>query len=345
MGRRGGADGALDPRDAGPGVVRRPPVRRSGTRVRRARGAGPRRRLRAVRAGHVAVATAAVPDCGRPPGDGDRHAARTARSTRTRCARCGPRSRHARMRAWIPWATPTSSCRDDRGSAGHRRLRRAGGRVRRAAARPRRCRLRRRRRGGARGRLDRRRDRARGRRRLRHEQRRPTAVGRGGAPARARALGRRCRCRHVRPGRSARGRDPRARRRAGVLAVGGPGVAEALRARGLVPVSLASEQPAAVLMGYGPDVSWRDLAQASYAVGAGAVFVATNTDLSIPTARGDRARQRHPRRRGLGGDRSSTGRGGQAVRAAHARVGRAGRSPAHRSSWGTGSTPTSRPGT
>jgi len=71
-----------------------------------------------------------------------------------------------------------------------------------------------------------------------------------------------------------------------VLAVGGPGVAAALTARGLVPVALASELPAAVLMGYGPDVSWRELAQASYAVGAGAVFVATNTDLSIPTDEG-----------------------------------------------------------
>ena len=71
-----------------------------------------------------------------------------------------------------------------------------------------------------------------------------------------------------------------------VLAVGGSGVAEALRARGFEPVTLASDGPAAVLMGYGPDVSWRDLAQASYAVGADAVFVATNTDLSIPTAEG-----------------------------------------------------------
>jgi len=39
-------------------------------------------------------------------------------------------------------------------------------------------------------------------------------------------------------------------------------------------------------MGFGPDVSWRQLAEAAYAVGAGAAFVATNTDLSIPTARG-----------------------------------------------------------
>ena len=71
-----------------------------------------------------------------------------------------------------------------------------------------------------------------------------------------------------------------------VLAVGGPGVAEALRVRGLAVVGAAAEAPAAVLMGFGPDVSWRDLAQASYAVAAGAVFVATNTDLSIPTAEG-----------------------------------------------------------
>jgi HAD superfamily hydrolase (TIGR01450 family) len=71
-----------------------------------------------------------------------------------------------------------------------------------------------------------------------------------------------------------------------VLAVGGPGVAAALAARGLVPVARADEGPAAVLMGYGPQVAWTDLAEAAYAVGAGALLVATNTDLTIPTARG-----------------------------------------------------------
>jgi HAD superfamily hydrolase (TIGR01450 family) len=71
-----------------------------------------------------------------------------------------------------------------------------------------------------------------------------------------------------------------------VLAVGGPGVAAALAARGLVPVVSADEDPAAVLMGYGPEVAWTHLAEAAYAVGAGALLVATNTDLSIPTARG-----------------------------------------------------------
>lgn len=71
-----------------------------------------------------------------------------------------------------------------------------------------------------------------------------------------------------------------------VLAVGGPGVGLALAARGLRPVASADDGPVAVLMGYGPDVSWRELAEAAYAVGAGAVLVATNLDLSFPTDRG-----------------------------------------------------------
>jgi glycerol-1-phosphatase len=71
-----------------------------------------------------------------------------------------------------------------------------------------------------------------------------------------------------------------------VLAIGGPGVALALSARGLVPVFAAAAQPDAVLMGYGPDVAWRDLAEAAYAVGRGALFVATNTDTTIPTPEG-----------------------------------------------------------
>lgn len=71
-----------------------------------------------------------------------------------------------------------------------------------------------------------------------------------------------------------------------VLAIGGPGVARALRERGLEPVTEAAAGPAAVLMGYGPGVAWRDLAEAAYAVEAGALFVATNLDATIPTAQG-----------------------------------------------------------
>jgi HAD superfamily hydrolase (TIGR01450 family) len=73
---------------------------------------------------------------------------------------------------------------------------------------------------------------------------------------------------------------------AAVLPVGGPGVRAALSAAGLVVVDSSDEHPVAVMQGYGPDVSWRDLAEAAYAIAAGAQHVATNTDLSIPTARG-----------------------------------------------------------
>ncbi len=80
------------------------------------------------------------------------------------------------------------------------------------------------------------------------------------------------------------------RRRCGegarVIAVGGPGVSLALRAEGLVPVASADDRPDAVVQGYGPQVSWTDLAEATHAVRAGAWWVATNRDLTIPTARG-----------------------------------------------------------
>lgn len=71
-----------------------------------------------------------------------------------------------------------------------------------------------------------------------------------------------------------------------VLAVGGPGVAAALAERGLRPVLRASEDVVAVLQGYGPLVTASDLAEASYAVGRGATWVATNRDTTLPTDRG-----------------------------------------------------------
>jgi glycerol 3-phosphatase-2 len=71
-----------------------------------------------------------------------------------------------------------------------------------------------------------------------------------------------------------------------VLAVGGPGVSAALRECGLAPVDRFAEGVVGVLQGYGPEVGWRDLAEATYAVTAGADWVATNPDLTVPTARG-----------------------------------------------------------
>ena len=71
-----------------------------------------------------------------------------------------------------------------------------------------------------------------------------------------------------------------------VLAVGGPGVAAALTERGLTPVAVASERTAAVMQGYGPEVGWRQLADATFIARAGKPWIATNLDLTFPTPRG-----------------------------------------------------------
>ncbi len=74
-----------------------------------------------------------------------------------------------------------------------------------------------------------------------------------------------------------------------VLAGGGAGVAGALTEAGLRPVlrgDAESTQVDAVLQGYGPAVTATDLAEAAYAVEGGAVWVATNTDGTLPTDRG-----------------------------------------------------------
>jgi glycerol-1-phosphatase len=75
-----------------------------------------------------------------------------------------------------------------------------------------------------------------------------------------------------------------------VLAVGGPGVSLALGEVGLVAVPAqappSTEPVAAVLQGFGAQVGWTDLAEAAYAVQAGALWVATNTDGTLPTDRG-----------------------------------------------------------
>jgi len=71
-----------------------------------------------------------------------------------------------------------------------------------------------------------------------------------------------------------------------VLPVGGPGVADALRAAGLAVVVRAEDEPAAVVQGYGPGVGWVHLAEAVVAVRGGARHVATNTDATIPSPRG-----------------------------------------------------------
>lgn len=71
-----------------------------------------------------------------------------------------------------------------------------------------------------------------------------------------------------------------------VLAIGGPGVGEALRAVGLRPLTSADGRPAAVMQGFGHSVTAADLAEAAHAIRAGARWVATNDDATLPTERG-----------------------------------------------------------
>ncbi|MFI6763706.1 HAD-IIA family hydrolase [Micromonospora sp. NPDC050417] len=71
-----------------------------------------------------------------------------------------------------------------------------------------------------------------------------------------------------------------------VLVVGAEALRAEVRAVGLVPVERADQSPDAVVQGYGPQVGWSDLAEASVAIRAGALWVATNTDRTLPSPRG-----------------------------------------------------------
>lgn len=70
-----------------------------------------------------------------------------------------------------------------------------------------------------------------------------------------------------------------------VAMLGAAGLETALREVGLVVVGV-DEQAAALVTGYGPDVLWRDVMRAAVRVRAGLWWVASNTDLTIPTAFG-----------------------------------------------------------
>jgi glycerol-1-phosphatase len=71
-----------------------------------------------------------------------------------------------------------------------------------------------------------------------------------------------------------------------VLVVGGGGLVAALSEHGLVPVSSMDDDPAAVVQGFHPDVGWRLLAEGAAGVAAGLPWVASNLDVTVPTARG-----------------------------------------------------------
>lgn len=71
-----------------------------------------------------------------------------------------------------------------------------------------------------------------------------------------------------------------------VFLLGGPGLVEALEERHLVPVTEPADDIAAVAQGYGPDVTWKQVMQGAMLVRSGLPWVASNTDMTIPTAQG-----------------------------------------------------------
>ncbi|MCY4725882.1 HAD-IIA family hydrolase [Nocardioides sp. STR2] len=70
-----------------------------------------------------------------------------------------------------------------------------------------------------------------------------------------------------------------------VLMLGGEGLRVALLEAGLEPVE-DPDGAVAVASGYGPDVRWRDIMRVSTLVRDGLPYVASNTDLTIPTPYG-----------------------------------------------------------
>jgi glycerol 3-phosphatase-2 len=71
-----------------------------------------------------------------------------------------------------------------------------------------------------------------------------------------------------------------------VLVVGGEGLEVALKEHGLVPVSSADDDPAAVVQGFHRSVGWELLAEGAFAIRSGVPWIASNLDLTVPTARG-----------------------------------------------------------
>lgn len=71
-----------------------------------------------------------------------------------------------------------------------------------------------------------------------------------------------------------------------VLVVGGEGLTVEVEKGGFVVTRSAEDSPAAVIQGFAPEVGWKDLAEAAFALHSGIPWVATNTDWTLPLARG-----------------------------------------------------------
>lgn len=73
---------------------------------------------------------------------------------------------------------------------------------------------------------------------------------------------------------------------AAVLVVGAQALVDEVASVGLRPVREAGADVVAVVQGHSPDTGWRMLAEASLAIRAGALWVATNVDATLAVERG-----------------------------------------------------------
>jgi len=78
---------------------------------------------------------------------------------------------------------------------------------------------------------------------------------------------------------------------ASILVVGGDGLVHELEKAGYTVTRSAEDAPAAVVQGFAPEVGWAQLAEAAFALAlpedaGGIPWIATNTDWTIPQARG-----------------------------------------------------------
>lgn len=71
-----------------------------------------------------------------------------------------------------------------------------------------------------------------------------------------------------------------------ILVIGGEGLISEVQNAGFAVTFSAEDNPAAVIQGFAPHLGWSDLAEASFALHTGIPWVATNTDWTIPVARG-----------------------------------------------------------
>ncbi len=67
-----------------------------------------------------------------------------------------------------------------------------------------------------------------------------------------------------------------------VFVLGSDHLREEVTSQGLTVVSSANDNPVAVIQGWDPDMTWRQMAEAAFSVEHGATYYVTNRDLTIP---------------------------------------------------------------